>query len=453
MIISPQKVVSPTNQISSLLAQFASGEASGASLCLDYTLELDYLEVPVSVELTALYQASRQEDGSIRLLAAVTDQVNPLHQLLDGTSVEFSELCAQLELSILDLTAPLLLETVAVAKPWGREIWYTGCETRGVSSIQGVPLPWVISLYPGGITGPADGTPLLLKILDPLPDPVYGDLYYEMHTQKKEVYIVTHVDRDAWPDGRGQIRYGFAPAIRARFQNDQEFKSAYLASVQRYEIVRRKIDERFDEFRLQEGYATDEPIPPATLSTWQARLPQQWQHQEAAMREEMHSFTGVRLLADGDVISIPPYTPRALQHGVRAVEFQTPHYERQILSFAQKVLTQNQWDTRSALAEARIDNEPPATLDIVYAANGVVVESIARFDRFTALRITLESACTYQPELDTYFLLMAVNGCCDCGNLQLAEEQACLVPVMSLDRIISNTSTEAIQCLLAYPTR
>ena len=83
--------------------------------------------------------------------------------------------------------------------------------------------------------------------------------------------------------------------------------------------------------------------------------------EEKNLRQEMNSFTSMHTLRVGDVISIPTYTPHALQHGVRAIEFQTPHYERQILSFAQKVLTQSDWDTESAIANAVITSEPAST--------------------------------------------------------------------------------------------
>ena len=33
----------------------------------------------------------------------------------------------------IDLTQPVRLESVDIAKPWGREIWFTGMEARGES--------------------------------------------------------------------------------------------------------------------------------------------------------------------------------------------------------------------------------------------------------------------------------------------------------------------------------
>src|SRR5690625_7657891 len=42
----------------------------------------------------------------------------------------------------------------------------------------------------------------------PLPVEVVGDLYFELHEEKREVYVVTSIDPQAWPEGIGAIRYG-----------------------------------------------------------------------------------------------------------------------------------------------------------------------------------------------------------------------------------------------------
>jgi hypothetical protein len=36
---------------------------------------------------------------------------------------------------------------------------------------------------------------ILLKTLNPVADDVIGDLYYEMHEEKWEVYVVTEIDK------------------------------------------------------------------------------------------------------------------------------------------------------------------------------------------------------------------------------------------------------------------
>jgi len=441
----------PGNALARFLSSFAHGEDDQAILSFNYRLQLQYLEVPESVELAAMIKANRRANGAVQLLAAVTDQVESFNARLGQTNPDLETICIDLDLPIIDLTAPMFLDTVSIAKPWGREIWYTGCETRGVSCIQGVPLPWVVSLHGNGIMGQENETPLLLKILDPLSAPVFGDLYFEMHTRKKEVYVITHVDETAWPGGIGNIRYGFDEKKQASYGDEKLFKSAYLGSVKQYRDIRSRIDNQLDIFRQKDGFELNEPVPTQTTSAWLDKVPGNWLEEEQVSRTQMESFTGMRPLSVGDVISIPTHTPHALQHGVRAIEFQTPHYERQILSFAQKVLTQPGWDTEEALDLINVHAPSPEALEILHAANGVTVESIARFEQFMALRITLEGGSSYVLEMDTYALLISVRGHCKVANLDLAPEQACLIPKICTEPKITNPAEQTVQCLLAYP--
>ena len=46
---------------------------------------------------------------------------------------------------------------------------------------------------------------ILLKTLNPVAEKTIGDLYYELHEKKWEVYIVTEIDKTAWPSGKGII--------------------------------------------------------------------------------------------------------------------------------------------------------------------------------------------------------------------------------------------------------
>jgi hypothetical protein len=424
----------PGNTIVQFLSTFAHGKEDQAILSFNYRLQLRYLEVPESVELAAMIQFNRKNNGAVKLLAAVSDQVESFNASLGQPNPDFETVCVDLGLPIIDLTAPMLLDTVSISKPWGREIWYTGCEARGVSCIQGVPLPWVVSLHAMGIMGRENETPLLLKILDPLP-----------------VYVITHVDESAWPGGIGRIRYGFDEQKQASYRDEKLFKSAYLGSVKQYRDIRNRIDNQLDIFRHEDGFELNAPVPTQTISAWLDKVPGEWLEKEQLLRSEMESFTGMRPLSVGDVISIPTHTPHALQHGVRAIEFQTPHYERQILSFAQKVLTQPGWDTEEALDLINVHAQSPVALEVLHADKGVVVESIARFEQFMALRITLESGSSYVFEMDAYALLISVRGQCKIANLELAPEQACLIPKMCIDPRITNPTEQAIQCLLAYP--
>ena len=188
---------------------------------------------------------------------------------------------------------------VHIPKPWGQEIWFTGMEARGESQVlvenTAIPLSAYLAYNPALL---ANHEPvLLLKVLDPKPQPVLGDLYFEVHAEKQEVYVVTHVDPQVWPDGVGGIRFGMDQAKRRQYPDAHAFRAAYLEHVRAYEVIRRQIDEQ----GLQ--------IAPEV---------------ESRARQAMDSFTAMRPLSVGDVVRVPTWTPHSLMHGVRVVEFQTP---------------------------------------------------------------------------------------------------------------------------------
>ncbi len=314
-----------------------------------------------------------------------------------------------------DLCGPLRLEPVTIPKPWGREIWFTGIEARGQSMLASganrIPLPWLLSLAPQRLVSGLAQKLTLLKILDPLPEEVYGDLYFEMHEQKQEVYVVTHVDREAWKTGVGGIRFGFDTTKRAQFASDEAFRQAYLKAVKAYEKVRREIDSSLDEKRREEGIGLDEPVAAETTKRWQQTLPNALRVQEQQRRRAMESFTAMKPLHKGDVVKVPCFTPHSLQHGVRTVEFQTPVYERKILSFAQKVLTQSNWDTEQAVARMQLDNPVQPPLTKLASEQGVVVEQVVEFDDFRVYRVTLAAgACWRLDSPFAYAVVMSIAG-------------------------------------------
>lgn len=327
------------------------------------------------------------------------------------------------------LDEPVLLEPVHIAKPWGREIWHTGIEARGECGVRtpaGVlPLSQYQALAPRRLSG---GLPLvLLKILDPEPKPVLGDLYFETHEQKQEVYVVTHVDPDAWPDGTGGIRFGMNQDLRRRYGDDDAFRRDYLAAVKAYEAVRRDID--------------------AGAAVAAGR--------EAELRAAMNAFTNMRELRLGDVVVVPTWLPHSLQHGVRVVEFQTPTYERYIISFAQQVLTQDHWDTETAVARMHLDVPAPPRFEEL--ADGV--ENIVTFDDFRVWRARVPAGGSLPlPLHPSYLLCMGVQGQVHLGALTLAPEQAAFVPGAALTdqhsttvTRLHNTAGEPATVLLAAP--
>ncbi|MGI9324571.1 MAG: hypothetical protein ACR2PZ_05080, partial [Pseudomonadales bacterium] len=210
-----------------------------------------------------------------------------------------------------DLAAPVRLAPIAIPKPWGQELWYSGMEARGEAEVDlgeaKLPLSLYLSLAPGWLH--QDQPIVLLKILDPLAQPVVGDLYFEVHERKEEVYVVTAVDQQAWPDGVGAIRFGMNQELRSSFPSDTEFRAAYLTAVQSYEAVRRLLDgevgtEPSSDEQLQEALSCTEP---------ELAL----QDLELQRRAAMERFTTILPLRIGDIVTVPPWHPHSLQHGVQ----------------------------------------------------------------------------------------------------------------------------------------
>ena len=299
---------------------------------------------------------------------------------------------------------PVRLVPVHIPKPWGQEIWYTGMEARGESlvDLQGtrLPLSQYLALNPTAVC--ADQPVLLLKVLDPRPEDVLGDLYFEVHEEKQEVYVVSHIDPHAWPDAVGGIRLGMNQSVRQQYPNDDAFRRAYLAAVQRYEVLRRAIDA---------GETTADDVA------------------ERIAREAMNAFTHKRTLRVGDVVRVPTWTPHSLLHGVRVVEFQTPTYERLIISFAQQVLTQDHWDSAAAVDRMSLDAPEPDQFELL--APGV--ERVARFDDFNVWRIDLTQAGSLAlPAHIPYAVCMNLSEDFGVGRLTLAAEEACFIPHAAL---------------------
>lgn len=375
---------------------------------------------PPSVEtLTVTYRAERSINNHLTLHAALGQA---------DTVAGFDELVH------VSLSDPVALAPVVIPKPWGEEIWFTGIEARGESSVAGVggqiPLSVYLALAPERLCGGVP--PTLLKILAPMAEAVRGDLYFEVHDTKKEVYVVTGVDKDAWPSAKGQMRFGMNQDLRHQL-GDARFRAAYLEAVKTYESVRRAIDDG----------------PPGDDR-------EALKEQEVAARNAMNNFTGTAELAVGDVVVVPTWLPHSLQHGVRVVEFQTPSYERHILSFAQKVQTQDHWDTDRVIDEIRLDQPPLAVLELVEPA----VERIVQFDDFGAWRVRLEAGSSWPlPTHIPYAIVMAVAGTATLGGLTLETEQAAFMPGVALSEshdstnanTITNKTTDTATILIAAP--
>lgn len=371
-------------------------------------------------------------------------------------AAQFNTQLNRWDVNAIDLLAPWQLQTQKIKKPWGQEIWYTGIEARGVCCVNGTPLPWLLELDKNTLSGQQSSDILLLKILDPLPDNQYGELYFEVHEQKIEVYVVTHIDADAWPSGIGQIRYGFNPIKRALYDNDTQFKSAYLSAVEDYQSRRNQIDDLLENKKLAEGSLATDVISPEQQRMWLDELPNQLVEEEITLRKKMYEFTQLRPLEVGDVIQVKPWVPHSLQNGVRVIEFQTAHYERHILSFTQKVMTQSHWDTVAVLDKVNVETDD-AELEIISSSKGVLVEAIAQFAEFSAVRTTLKPGHEYVMNIEHYAVVIGVAG--DCAISQVGElpdlsvdvEQAYLIPgTTSTLTMVNNSDKDAI-ILCAFP--
>ncbi|PLW68908.1 hypothetical protein C0039_09800 [Pseudohalioglobus lutimaris] len=408
--------------------QWLSARPRGRILLVDFELDSWWLQVTVKQSLTAIYHCDL--NGSV--YAAVTDRALEVEQACAAAQVE--QWAQTHHLAFFKPGQPLLLQPVNIDKPWGQEIWFTGVEERGVCCFTdgqfGAPVPWVQAVMPEAAAG-KPGTPLiLLKILDPFPEEVRGDLYFELHEEKREVYVVTHVDESAWPSGIGGIRFGFDPAKIAQARSEEAFRQDYLSAVQQYEAVRREID---------------------ALSTETAPDPELRQR-EHKLRTRMDAFTRTRDLRVGDVVVVPLLMPHSLQHGVRTIEFQTPVYERRILSFAQEVLTQGHWDTAAAVARMRLLPPHETPFDELPASHGVTVERIVDFPDFEVRRFFIEAGCSEELRLsESYGLIMVVRGDLSVGDLQLGAEQAAFLPLNSVLDLKPAEPDSPLVLLLAIP--
>ncbi len=456
VIVDPS--VTPESVLNRELDRFSRGGNASTCFALQYEYRQYYLPGNPSISLCAL-ACCHGSAGKVTLRAAIVEASQPLCDALaaaECTEEGLDEVVTSFSAAWIDLSAPLLLEPIAIPKPWGQEIWYTGIEERGQSRVLGeggsVPLPWLLSLAPKRLAGDREKQLTLLKILDPLPDEVYGDLYFEMHEEKREVYVVSHIDSAAWPSGVGGIRFGFDPEMVAQFDDEAAFKASYLAAVKAYESVRRRIDARLDEKRQSESLPLDAPVDAGTLRAWLTELPSDLIQEEKSKREQMEAYTALRPLTLGDVVSVPCFTPHSLQHGVRTVEFQTPVYERKILSFAQKVLTQSHWDTEEALSKMAVTPPGETALVILQQASGVTVEQVVDFDDFEVHRYTLTAGASVSlPLLPAFGLLMLVAGELQCQQSRLQPEMAALLGALFSGVTVVNGTNNTAIFLLALP--
>lgn len=447
-MLSCPLVDNPESHIGEAVARLSAGSRV---IGLRYRHQQYYLPNSPDLELLALIELDEQQAVSRVLLGPAADAAT----LTDVPAAKDLEPLADvLAWPLLDVTQAIRLQPVAIAKPWGQEIWYTGIEERGQSRVtdgrHSMPLPWLLSLLPQQLAAGRPRELNLLKILDPLPEEVFGDLYFELHEEKQEVYVVTHVDPLAWPDGTGGIRIGFDADKRAQYAADDDFIRAFGNAVKAYESVRRSIDALLDQQRQAAGIGLNEPVSAAQTKQWLQSVPPDLIRAEQELRLKMDEFKATLPLDVGSVLKVPCYTPHSLLHGVRTIEFQTPVYERQILSFAQKVLTQDHWDTEQALACMNLGEHQLQPLPVLEQDEAVLVEEVVAFSDFDVWRITLQPGAAYPLRVSDYALVIGVTGVVTAQGQTLHGEQACLLAAAAAKSLHNHTDAPAV-ILVSFP--
>ena len=344
---------------------------------------------------------------------------------------------------IVDTREPLQLKVLKIPKPWGFEGWYTGFEKRGVvnaiDKYGETELPYALNLFKKQMLADDLESLILLKTLNPVAEKTIGDLYYELHEKKWEVYVVTEIDKTAWPSGKGIIKAGLHPdkieEYRNKYGNNWEvtLRTEFKSAVSEYEQIRLQIDGSQDD------------------------IPKKLLEKEKFLRNKASDFVGDLQVKVGDIISFPVFQIHSLRHGIKVVEFQTPHYERLILMFAQKVLTQNHWDTENAINKMETEVYHPPKLDCIHNSKYLIVERFTDFPQFNFDRIRLEPKNTYEIQLDgRYQLLIIISGIAavvsDTGKLiKLKKEESVFLPVSMGCYKIESIGQNHLICLNASP--
>ena len=430
----------------------AYAHAAPCCICCDYDHVQSYLPDSPSIRLTlAILLQPDDICISISKQARVTLTRKPARPC-------YIDVVHQMGSSSLSLQEPWPLPAITIAKPWGNELWYTGIEARGICKAGGIPLPWLLDVFPEHILGmDVAPEPILLKILDPLPSASFGDLYFELHQKKIEVYVVTHIDKRAWPDGQGKIRYGFNQALLGAAASEEQFKSDYLKAVNDYRDIRYRIDKLLDRQKKRAGLDANAPASATQIAQWSRALEPALVAAEEDKKHLMYRYTQLDPIKLGDVIRVNPFVPHALQHGVRVIEFQTAHYERHILSFTQKVLAQKQWDTAAALQIANIRARLNRSLAVEVRSDNCLVEVVADFQQFKAIRVTLladikNTTPEYTLAIDSYALVIGVSGKSRVNGTKIFPESAVFIASHQNNLRLTSISDQAI-VLVAVPKK
>ena len=193
------------------------------------------------------------------------------------------------------------------------------------------------------------------------------------------------------------------------------------------------------------------------MTELEQKLPEDLRQKEKELRQKAYAYIGRVSVEVGDVVTFPALQVHSLQHGIRVIEFQTPHYERLIVMFAQKVLTQNHWDTDRAMD---LINTEPYRLpkpQLLTEEDGYLEERIVDFPDFSSERIRMDENISRKFQCEgRYHLIICVKGKLRLesqsgSSLELLPEEAVFLPASTSFYRITNSGADSMIFLRAVP--
>lgn len=368
-----------------------------------------------------------------------------------------AEVIDEKHFSEFDISLPIELSPIEIPKPWGKEVWYTGIEERGVSLAKVgsslVRISSILSTFGSLVMDEKSPQPILLKVLAPNSHPERGNLYYELHVEKQEVYIVSGINN---PDGKtqGRMKYGINAKKLKEYESEESFKTAFKSSIKSYEKIRTEVESTFDKFRENDCINLTDSLTTKKLDEYYSKLPGELRQAELNAKKKVEEFVGWKTLKIGDVVAVETHVPHSLQHGVEVIEFQTPVYERRIISFDQKVLTQKNWDVDAAFEVMKLSAPLDAPLKVLDENKSYKVEEVVKFSGFAVNKIHFESSYKLESSNSHSLIFVLENDvllASGSKKMELFQGKAYFVPSCSAELIISPNNKPSCSVLVASP--
>jgi pseudouridine synthase len=350
---------------------------------------------------------------------------------------------------VIEPDKPIILSEGVLSKAWGAEIPFTMIEGRYVADVTDArgtkksKLPDVLKLFPGSFGVDPEKNLVLLKLLKPGSQPRVSDLYLEVHWEKYELYVVTAIDENAWPEGKARIVCGLNAQLVA------EYKARYgEAWREKYKQDFRAASDRYKD-EIYEEYTSKAPKDKSfndVIDKPEKTLRDEIERKEIALRDAVYNFAGYKEVSVGDVLVFPRGTVHSLRHGIEVAEVLSFHYERGILVPTLQPVTSFEgiWFTDTAFAVMEMSAYAPAEFKTVGGIPGqYAIEHLATFplrnQYFTTERISLEKdagICDNTVSANSgksYHLLMAIKGSLEISSpsgwkVELATKKAVIIP-------------------------